>query len=119
MNLIAGWTGILLGCVAGSALGFFFEDENWLGGYGSWRRRLLRLGHISFLGIGLLNLAFGLTFKNLDAPLIASWMFIASLASMPLVCVLSAWRKSSTVFFFIPVVSLIAGTAITLWRLCW
>ena len=51
LNFYAAWIGILLGFVAGVVLGFFFHREDWLGGYHSWRRRMVRLGHISFFGI--------------------------------------------------------------------
>ena len=45
-NLWAAWIGIIAGMLSGAALGLFFHEESWLGGYGSWPRRLLRLGHI-------------------------------------------------------------------------
>ena len=52
LNLFLGWLWILLGFVSGMALGMFFHRENWLGGYGSFKRRMYRLGHISFFGLG-------------------------------------------------------------------
>ena len=63
INLLVAWVAILIGLLTGTALGLFFHDESWLGGYGSWRRRLMRLGHISFFGTGFLNLAFILSVK--------------------------------------------------------
>jgi len=57
-NLIAAWLGIPLGFGSGLVLGLFFQRENWLGGYSSPKRRLYRLAHISFFGLGALeNLA--------------------------------------------------------------
>ena len=64
-TIAAGWIGICVGCAAGAAQGLFFHDENWLGGYNSWARRMLRLGHISLVGLGLLNLAFALSMAAL------------------------------------------------------
>ncbi|HMF37455.1 MAG TPA: hypothetical protein VKF17_12475, partial [Isosphaeraceae bacterium] len=61
LNLTVAWLAILLGLISGTLLGLFFHREDWLGGYGSWRRRMLRLGHISFFGTGLLNLSFALS----------------------------------------------------------
>ncbi len=58
INLTAAWLGILAGLLTGTAIGLFFHDETWMGGYGSWRRRMIRLGHISFFGTAFLNLAF-------------------------------------------------------------
>lgn len=60
-NLIVGWLGIFAGFVAGALPGLFFWMEDWLGGYGSWRRRLVRLAHISFFGLGFINILFALS----------------------------------------------------------
>ncbi len=61
VNFYVGWIAILTGLVAGAAIGMFFHRDDWLEGYGSWRRRMLRLMHISLVGTGLLNLAFALS----------------------------------------------------------
>ena len=65
-NLFLAWLWILLGFVTGMVLGMFFHGENWLGGYGSFKRRMYRLGHISFFGLGAVNLLFCLTTQNLS-----------------------------------------------------
>src|SRR5271170_5944454 len=109
INFQVAWLAVLLGLLTGTILGLFFHQENWLGGYGSWRRRMVRLGHISFLGTGLLNLAFALTLFALGqrhAWRLPSLMFVVGAVSMPTVCFLSAWRKPLRHLFFIPVVSL-------------
>ena len=54
---IAAWAGIVLGFLVGSAMGLRFYDPQWLGGYASWPRRMLRLGHVSMVAFPLLNLA--------------------------------------------------------------
>ncbi len=66
-NLVMAWLWILLGFVSGMALGMFFHGEKWLGGYGSFKRRMYRLGHISFFGLGAVNLLFYLTARMLAA----------------------------------------------------
>jgi hypothetical protein len=117
LHLVIGWTSILLGLLSGTAIGLFFHHDEWLGGYQSWRRRLVRLGHISFLGTGLLNLSFALTISLLrldPAPRLASVLFLLGAASMPPVCFLAAWRKPLRHLFFIPVLSLIGGAVGTL-----
>lgn len=55
LNLQAGWIGFIGGAVTGSMLGLFFHGNDWLGGYASFRRRMFRLGHISFFGLGFIN----------------------------------------------------------------
>ncbi len=119
LHLVIGWAWILLGLLSGTGIGLFFHHEEWLGGYQSWRRRLVRLGHISFLGTGLLNVSFGLTIGHLGlelepAPRLGSILFLLGAVTMPAVCFLAAWRKPMRHLFFIPVVSLIGGTVGTL-----
>jgi hypothetical protein len=116
LNLLTGWVAILLGLLAGAGIGLSFHDDAWLGGYGSWRRRMLRLTHISLVGTGLLNLAFALSVWAFELrpcrP--AAWLFVAGAITMPLVCGLSAWRKVFRHLFFIPVLSLVLASAIFL-----
>src|SRR5208337_3600726 len=111
-NLFLAWLWILLGFVSGMVLGLFFHGENWLGGYGSLMRRMYRLGHISFFGLGVVNLLFCLTVQNfsLAGPRIhfASLAFIAGAITMPVCCVLMAHFPKTRMFFAVPVISLIA-----------
>ncbi len=117
LNLWAGWIGILLGMVTGAGFGLVFHDAEWLGGYQSWRRRLLRLGHISLFGLAFINLAFFLTVNRVGASdagsssavVVASYLLAAGALFMPLVCFLSAWRPVLRSLFFLPVGCLIAG----------
>jgi hypothetical protein len=115
INLHAAWVGILLGFVAGAVTGIFFHGEAWLGGYGSWRRRMLRLAHISFFGIAFINLAFFFSVSFLGmkgATVLPSRLFVVGAATMPAICYLSAFKKSFRHLFFIPVLSLIAGAGV-------
>ena len=120
INLYAAWVGFALGCVAGAVTGLFFHEAHWLGGYSSWPRRLIRLGHISFFGIGLLNLAFVLTARavGLGSGLTpASDLFLVGAVTMPLVCYLSAWHVTFRHLFFIPALSITCGVVLFTWRL--
>jgi len=115
-NEVFGWCWVLAGLLAGLALGMRFHLEDWLGGYGSHRRRLLRLGHISFLGLGLLNIAFALCGTQLRLPparlAVASWAFIAGAVTMPACCALMAWRRDLHLAFAVPVTSLLLGAGL-------
>jgi len=112
-NLVAGWIGMLAGVLSGATAGLLFHDENWMGGYASYRRRLTRLGHISFFGLGFLNLIFAATAELL--PLRQSYLIVASDAlivgaiTMPICCFLSALRKPLRHLFPIPVASVATG----------
>ena len=119
VNFQIGWCAIFFGLITGAGVGLFFHDENWLGGYASWRRRLIRLGHISFFGTGFLNLAFALSVRYLGLehpPAVASLCLVGGALFMPTVCFLSAWRISFRHLFVIPVGSLIVGVADFLWQ---
>ncbi len=120
LNLILAWLWILLGFTSGMALGMFFHGENWLGGYASFKRRMYRLGHISFFGLGAVNLLFCLTVQNfsLAGPLIhfASLAFIIGAISMPVCCVVMAHFPKTHLIFAVPVITLIAGGALTFWK---
>jgi hypothetical protein len=110
LNFRVAWIAILIGLISGTLLGLFFHKADWLGGYGSWRRRMMRLGHVAFIGTGLLNLAFALSVQHLrldHPPRLASSAFVVGAVAMPTVCFLSAWREPFRCLFFIPVLSLI------------
>ncbi len=60
-NRRVGWACAALGALTGLVMGLWSFDgpvpvPGWLGDYGSTARRLARLGHIAFFGIGILNL---------------------------------------------------------------
>ena len=118
LNLFLAWLWILLGFIFGMTLGMFFRGENWLGGYASFRRRMYRIGHISFFGLGAVNLLFCLTVQNfsLAGPLVhfASWTFVIGAVAMPVCCAVMASFPKAHLIFSVPVVSLIAGGILTL-----
>ena len=60
-NRVVGWVGCCFGAASGLLMGLWAFDgpvatPAWIGDYGGTSRRLLRLGHIAFFGIGILNL---------------------------------------------------------------
>lgn len=119
-NLYAAWIGFAAGSFAGAIPGLFFYRENWLGGYGSWQRRMIRLAHIAFFGIGLLNLSFALTVRSLGMTTgirPASVLLIIGAITMPLLCYLSAWRAAFRHLLFIPAGAVTIGIALFAWRL--
>ncbi len=118
INILFAWMWMLCGLISGAVVGLFFYQPNWLGGYDSWKRRMVRLGHISFLGTGLLNLAYGLSIIVCGVspePRFASGSFIAGAVTMPVACFLSAWNSRWRHLFFIPVVSLMFAVGVLVW----
>ena len=118
LNLLLAWLWILFGFLSGMVLGMFFHGEKWLGGYASWKRRMYRLGHISFFGLGVVNFLFAMTRQHCSftGPLAAaaSWAFIIGALTMPLCCVVMAHFPKARLIFAVPVVSLMVGGVLTL-----
>lgn len=117
LNVISGWIGILIGVLSGALIGLRFGHEQWLGGYASWSRRMVRLGHIAFIGVGLLNLAYAITVGPLHwrgTPAMSISLASAN-ALMPAICFLSAWKRSLVPLFCVPVGLILFPTAGMLW----
>jgi hypothetical protein len=117
LNWNVGWGLILSAFLTGAVLGLFFERDDFLGGYGSFRRRLFRLGHIAQAALGMLNVLYAL--GPAHAP--PTWLdqaaalgFILGGISMPLVCFLSGWRAGFRRLFVVPVVALLLAVLCTL-----
>jgi hypothetical protein len=113
LHIYIGWGSMIMGALSGAVIGLFFHRDEWAGGYASFRRRMLRLGHIAFFGLGFLNLMFGLTIQSITLPEthlgIASSGFMLGVVAMPLCCFLSAWRKPFRHLFPIPVLAVMTG----------
>ncbi len=120
LNIYAAWIAILAGVLAGLVAGLFFHKDDFLNGYSSWSRRLTRLGHVSFFGLGLLNLGMALTARSFgiaETLTASSWLMLVGLVTMPIVCYVSAFWKPFRNLFFVPVLSVGSGVTIFLWRL--
>ena len=118
VNWTVGWALVLAAFLSGAMLGIGWHREDFLGGYGSFRRRVIRLGHVAFAALGLMNVVFSLS--PLPTPgttiaRLASACFIAGGVLMPTVCFLTGWRPACRHLFVVPVLSLVAAVMFTLW----
>jgi hypothetical protein len=116
-NWFAGWTLAASAFVTGAVIGLFFHRDDFWGGYDSFRRRIVRLGHIALAALGMMNVVFSLS----PWPVPGTWeargasvAFIVGGISMPAVCFLSGWWKPFRHFFFVPVTALILAVVWTL-----
>lgn len=119
LNFTAGWWLILLAFVTGAGIGLGFHREDFLGGYGSFRRRLLRLGHIALAALGALNVLYGLCPVPAPGDGLGAWagrLLLAGAVAMPLVCFLSSWRRPFRHLFFVPVALLLGAALLVLVR---
>ena len=117
LNWQAGWLLVLASFLTGAVIGLAFHRDDFLGGYGSFRRRLVRLGHIALAALGLMNVVFALS----PWPVPGSWpataasfCFIAGGATMPAACFLTAWRAGFRHVFAVPVMALTGAVVFTL-----
>lgn len=123
LNEAVGWLAIHLGIISGMLLGLGFLRPEFLGGYGSERRRLLRLGHISFFGLGVLNLMLAHS-SAMDVETgaqgvlrtIASVGMAVAACTMPLACAAVAWKRSWSPVFAIPVIAALTSTSVVCWE---
>jgi hypothetical protein len=115
MNAWAGWSLILAGFLSGALLGLGFHRDDFLGGYASFRRRIVRLGHIALVALGALNVLFEATIQQAapgrDA---AGALFLIGGVAMPLVCFLAGWRPGLRRLFVLPVAALVAAVVLVL-----
>ncbi len=118
LNWYTGWILILAAFVTGAGVGFFFHRDDFWGGYTSFRRRLVRLGHVALSALGMLNVLFSIaTPAGLSTSLrVASVLLILGAVTMSSTCFLTAWRASFRRLFFIPVTRLLLAVILILFR---
>ena len=112
MPVAIGWGLISIGFLTGAVFGLLAQKEDWLGGYASRTRRLLRLGHIALIALGALNVAWPLTTTASDpsslTPVITGSFLLGGLTMGP-VCFLTAMCWPCRVAFVVPSTALIVG----------
>ncbi len=109
----AGWILILLGFLSGAVVGLGFHRSDFGGGYDSWRRRLVRLGHVAFVALGMVNLLFAAGLAagfTTGQPVLGAVALALGGLLMPVNCLLAAWRPGFRHLFAIPV--LLLGTGV-------
>ena len=115
MNWIFGWAWVMVAFLSGAVIGVKFHREEFMGGYASLRRRLVRLGHICFVALGVLNVLFAISpLAKTSVTSAASIAWIAGAVLMPTVCFLSAWQDRFRGLFFLPVLSLLTAVVLTI-----
>ncbi len=118
LNEIAGWISILTGVLMGLYMGWKFQSDTWLGGYGSLSRRMVRLAHVALVALGMLNILLAGTLEDVVLPTMlartASWAMIAGAVLMPACCISIAfgWRRFE--IFAAPVLCLLTAVILTI-----
>src|SRR3954464_1280061 len=111
-NFYAGWGMVLGAFVTGAGVGLSFHREDFWGGYASFRRRIVRLGHIALAALGMMNVLYALCPWPAAGTAIERWAsacFISGGLTMPIVCLLSGWHERARLLFPLPISLLIAA----------
>jgi hypothetical protein len=116
LNFFAGWGMVLLAFLCGAGVGMFFHREDFWGGYASFRRRIVRLGHIALAALGLMNVVFSVSVSANGSRLLtlASLCFVVGGLTMPAICFLAGWREPFRRLFFVPVTALVSAVVLIL-----
>jgi hypothetical protein len=126
-NRRVGWVSACLGVATGAVMGLWsfdgpFPIPSWLGEYGDTARRLARLGHIAFFGLGILDLllahelrrsALGPRLKRL-----ASWAMVFGNVFLPLTLFASAAYRPLKYLMGAPVAAVFLALVLAAYGAC-
>ncbi len=124
LNRAVAWSGFCLGVASGMVMGLWSFDgplavPAWIGDYDQTARRFLRMGHIAFFGIGLLNLALASELTRLDLTRrgkrrAAGWMNFANLF-LPPALIAAALYPPLKYLLPLPVIAACAALCLAAW----
>lgn len=130
LNRAVGFTSLLIGVASGMILGLWpFGDPilvpEAIGDRGDLPSRFLRLGHIAFFALGLINLAIADHWRRLDfgRPVARKALRLMNLGNLclPPVLFAAAWQPTLLYLVPLPVACVIAALALCVtgaWRAC-
>ncbi len=128
LNIAFGWAWMNLGFISGLLMGIKAEPfgfhprrdaAEWLGGYSAGPRRLIRLGHIAFIMLSVINILFGM---HIDEAMLsdgwkrtAAYVMIAGAIGVPLLCLTAAAFRPAKLVLPIPASAVLLGNLIIAW----
>ena len=116
INILFGWAWMCLGFIFGMTLGMWAEGEKWLGGYASIARRYLRLAHVAFIALSVINILYGKELGTIALPAhiknIGSYLMIFGAAGVPLTCISAAFFRKTRYFLPLPALAVLSGSSI-------
>jgi hypothetical protein len=116
INILFGWAWMCVGFVSGLILGLRAEGEKWLGGYASVTRRYLRLAHVAFIALSVINILYGKELGSIALPnhikSAGSILMIFGAAGVPLACISAAFFRKARYFLPLPALAVLIGTII-------
>lgn len=108
------------GALLGMVFGLRAESRDWAGGYGSFRRQSMRLGHIAAFALGIINVLYGSMSTGLSTlpgwvATVGSVAMICGGLLMPAVCLAAAWRPPFKHLFPVPATCVLAAVVVQAW----
>jgi hypothetical protein len=116
INVLFGWAWMCVGFISGMVLGLWAEGEKWLGGYASVTRRYLRLAHVAFIALSIINILYGRELGSIAMPIhiknVGSGLMIFGAAGVPIACISAAFYRKAKYLIPIPALAVLTGTVI-------
>ena len=121
VNITFGWLWINMGIISGMVMGLWsfngpvrlpadMED------YSSLPRRFVRLGHVAFIALSIMNILYGERIQMVNISdglkLTGSYAMIMAAIGMPLGCMAAAWREKLKYFLVLPASAFMVATLI-------
>jgi hypothetical protein len=126
-NRRVGWVSMCVGVGTGLIMGLWsfygpLEVPAWLGAYDQTPRRLARLGHIAFLGLGILNLLLAQTLHHLalgpGGRRAASWAMNFGNIFLPLTLFAAAAYAPLMYVMSVPALAVFVALLLTAYGVC-
>jgi hypothetical protein len=125
LNIVFGWVWMNMGFITGLLMGLKAEQfglntqregPTWLDGYGSVPRRLIRLGHVAFIMLPVLNILYGQFIDGANLPhawkVAGSTSMIVGAVGVPLLCMGAAFYRPLKIFLGLPASAVLLGNLI-------
>ncbi len=121
-NRRVGWLSMCLGVITGLVMGMWsfdgpFAVPAWLGEYDATARRLARLGHIAFFGLGIINLLIAgelrRTLENFRGRWLLSWAMNIGNIGLPLTLFASAAYRPCKYVMSVPALAVFVALIVT------
>ncbi|MEZ5274858.1 MAG: hypothetical protein R3F07_00595 [Opitutaceae bacterium] len=127
LNRVVAWFCLVLGAGTGLVMGIWSFDgpvrvPAWLGDYGETSRRLARLGHIAFFGIGMLNLFVVAELRRIHLSRLLARVALMAMnfgnIFLPLSLFLAAGFRPLKYFMSVPATLVFVALVIVAWGVC-
>jgi hypothetical protein len=123
-NRLVGWASLALGVAVGLVMGLWSFDgplqpPAWIGEYTDTSRRLVRLGHIAFIGLGVIDIllerelvgsALGRAGRR-----VASWSMVIGNVLLPITLFASAVYRPIKYFMAVPASAVFVALVLAAW----